>query len=534
MAHKEYGVTDILDLLRRAKAKDSQRRIARATGMDRKTVRNYLGLAAEHGFDETTPDDQLPEIAAAVFRQVHGGQKKSSDPGACAALVPHRELLSGWLETDGLSLTKAHIKLGRMGVDVTYSTLYRYARETLGFGGPKVTVRMAETEPGEVAQCDFGRMGLVFDPETGRDRVLHALVVTLVFSRHQYVFLTHRQDLDALIAGIEEAWEFFGGVSRRLIIDNMKAAVIKADRYEPVFNRTFQEYSQHRGFLIDAAVVRHPEGKATVENQVKYVRDNFFAGEAFTGREQAQREAERWCRTTAGLRLHGSTRKRPLWVFEQEEQPALLPLSGERFDVPVWAVCKVHPDHHIRFKNALYSLPTRYVGKQVEVKGTRALVRIYLQNQLIKTHPKAAPGKRSTDFDDYPKEKSAYALRDVAYYLRKARENGEKQGAFMAELLAGDVPWAYIRQAQQLLRLSDKYGATRVEAACARALAFGLMNVSRVERIIKQSLENSTAPATAAGRVTSLVPARFARDAGYFNHGSTPQPTKEDTHGDHR
>ena len=82
-----------------------------------------------------------------------------------------------------------------MGVDVSYSTLYRYARETLGFGSPKVTVRMADTEPGEVAQVDFGRMGLVFDPETSKNRVLHALVATLVFSRHQYVYLTHRQDL---------------------------------------------------------------------------------------------------------------------------------------------------------------------------------------------------------------------------------------------------------------------------------------------------------------------------------------------------
>lgn len=537
MAHKEYGVTDILDLLRRAKAKDSQRRIARATGMDRKTVRNYLGLAAEHGFDETTPDDQLPELAAALLRHVHTGQNKSPDPGACAPLLPHRELLCGWLETDGLTLTKAHIKLGRMGVDVTYSTLYRFSRETLGFGGQKVTVRMAETAPGEVAQVDFGRMGLVFDPEAGKNRVLHALVVTLVFSRHQYVYLSHRQDLDALVAGIEEAWEFFGGVSRRLILDNLKAAVIKADRYEPVFNRTFQEYSQHRGFIIDPAVVRHPEGKATVENQVKYVRDNFFAGEAFTDREHAQREAERWCRTTAGLRLHGTTRKRPLLVFEQDEQPALLPLCAERFDVPLWAQCKVHPDHHVRFKNALYSLPTRYVGKQVEVKGTRSLVRIYFQNQLIKTHPKAAPGQRHTDFDDYPKEKSAYALRDVAFYIRKAGENGEKQGAFMAELLSGDVPWAYIRQAQQLLRLADKYGTTRVEAACARALAFGLTNVSRVERIIRQSLEQSSAPAAPApsvGRITPLAPARFARDASYFNHGTNNHTTQEDTHGNNR
>ena len=226
MAHKEYGMTDILDLLRRAKAKDSLRRIARATGMDRKTVRNYLHIAAEHGFGEAVPDEQLPEIAAAVFRSLHAEPTKTAAPGACAPLLPHRELLSGWLEADGLTLTKAHIKLGRMGVEVGYSTLYRYVRETLGFGGPKVTVRMADTAPGEVAQCDFGRMGLVFDPEAGRDRVLHALVVTLVFSRHQYVFLTHRQDLDALIAGIEEAWERFGGVTRRLIIDYVPRHII--------------------------------------------------------------------------------------------------------------------------------------------------------------------------------------------------------------------------------------------------------------------------------------------------------------------
>ncbi|RNC68331.1 MAG: IS21 family transposase [Desulfuromonadales bacterium] len=313
MAHKEYGVTDILDILRRIRAGDSIRRSAKATGMDRKTIGNYLRIAAEHGFCESVAEELLPELAAAVFRTVHGtGRKSASSPAACAPLIPHRDLVAHWLEKKGLTLTKAYIKLERMGVAVSYSSLYRYAREEFGFGGPKVTVRMAETEPGEVAQVDFGRMGLVFDPETGRQRVLHALVVTLVMSRHQYVYLTHRQDLDALIAGIEEAWEAFGGVTRRLILDNMKAAVVKSDRYEPVFNRTFQEYSQHRGFIIDPAPARHPEAKGCVENQIKYVRDNFFAGEAFTDRDHAQRAARLWCRTTAGLRLHGTTRKRPL------------------------------------------------------------------------------------------------------------------------------------------------------------------------------------------------------------------------------
>jgi transposase len=526
MGHKEYGVTDILDILRRAKAKDSIRRITRATGMDRNTIRSYLRIAATHGFTDIMPDDELAEIASAVIREVHGCDAKNSEPGACAPLLPHRELLSGWLDTEKLTLKKVHIKLGRMGVAVTYSTLYRYAREELGFGGQKVTVRMAETEPGEVAQTDFGKMGLVFDPESGRNRVLHALVVTLIRSRYLYVYLTHLQTFEAVINGLENAWTTFNGVTRRLIIDNMKTAVVKADRYEPVFTRTFLDYSQHRGFIIDSAVVRHPEGKGTVENQVRYVRENFFKGEEFIDREHAQREADKWCRTTAGLRIHGTTRQRPLLVFEQEEQEMLLPLSAERFDVPAFATCTVHRDHHIMFKKGGYSLPTKYIGKEVDVRGDSALVRVYYKNQLIKTMERVAAGKRNTDYNDYPKEKSAYAMRDVEYYKRKATEGGTKQGEFMAELLSGDVPWAFIRQAQKLLRLNDKYGAARVEVACQRALAFGLMNVSRVERIITQALENSPSQTKPAGIVTPLSSAaRFARSADYFSH------QKENDHG---
>ena len=526
MGHKEYGVTDILDILRRLKAKDSQRRISRATGIDPKTIRTYLRIATMHGFTDTVPDDELAEIATAVIREVYGNDNKNSEPGASAPLLPHRELISGWLETEKLTLTKVHIKLARMGVAVTYSTLYRYACEELGFGGPKVTVRMAETEPGEVAQADFGKMGLVFDPESGRNRVLHALVVTLISSRFLYVYLTYLQTFEAVINGLENAWTTFNGVTRRLIIDNMKTAVVKADRYEPVFTRTFLDYSQHRGFIIDSAVVRHPEGKGTVENQVRYVRENFFKGEEFIDCEHAQREAEKWCRTTAGLRVHGTTRQRPLLVFEQEEQKMLLPLSAERFDVPAFATCTVHRDHHIMFKKGGYSLPTKYIGKEVEVRGDSALVRVYYKNQLIKTMARVAAGKRNTDYNDYPQEKSAYSMRDVEYYKRKAAEEGAKQGEFMAELLNGDVPWAFIRQAQKLLRLNDKYGAARVEVACQRALAFGLMNVSRVERIITQALENSPLQTKPAGIVTPLSSAaRFARSADYFSHH------KENDHG---
>jgi transposase len=413
-----------------------------------------------------------------------------------------------------------------MGVHVNYNALYRFAKKHLRFGGKKVTVRMAETAPGEVAEVDFGRLGLVYDPESGKNKILHALIVTLVMSRHQYVYATHRQNAEALITGIEAAWDFFGGVTRRVSLDNMKVAVVKSNRYEPVFNRIFLEYSEHRGFIIDPAPVRHPEAKATVERQVPYVRENFFKGEEFIDRDHVQREAEKWCRDIAGLRIHGTTRKRPAVVFEEEERPHLKPLSRERFDVPVWYDCKVHPDHHIRFGQALYSLPTAYIGKTVVVRGDSRLVRIYYNEQLIKTHPKKAKGRRSTDFDDYPKEKSAYAMRDCDYYIRKGGENGEAQGKFMEALFIGDFPWARIREAQKLLRLKEHYGVLRVEAACRRALGFGLINVHRVEGMIIKAGDDSSQAAEAAPRPLF---ARFERTADYFCH--TNQNEKEITDG---
>ena len=117
-------------------------------------------------------------------------------------------------------------------------------------------------------------------------------------------------------------------------------------------------------------------------------------------------------------------------------------------------------------------------------------------------------------------------MRDVEYYKRKAAENGEKQGEFMAEMLSGDVPWAFIRQAQKLLRLNDKYGAARVEVACQRALAFGLMNVSRVEGIITLALNKQPTSAKPAGTVTPIsLAAHFSRSADYFSHN------KENDHG---
>ena len=514
MSDKEYTVIEIVDILRRRASGDRISAIARSTGMDRKTVRKYIRIAEGKGFSNES-DTNLEDIAYGVFREIHDNGTDGASNTRDSILLPHKESIVEWLDHERLTLTKVHMKLLRSGIKTSYSSLYRFAQEHIETVGNQGTVRMAETESGEVAEVDFGRLGYLFDKALNQMRVLYALVVTLVFSRYQYVHVTRKQDLPALIGGVEEAWAFFGGVTRRLVIDNMKTAVVKSNRYEPVFNRTFLEYSQYQGFIIDPAVARHPQGKATVERQIPYVRENFFKGEEFIDGEHVQRQAVKWCMDVAGMRIHGTTRKRPRIVFEEQEKAFLLPLREERFDVPKWGSSKVHPDHHIRFGNALYSLPTEYIGKQVGIRADSKLMRIYHQGEVIKTHPVMSEGKRSTDYEDYPKHKTQYAMRNCDYYIGKAKEAGTSCGSFMEQLLSGDFPWSKLRQAQKLLRLSEKYGTVRTEQACSRALSFSLIDVFRLERIIKQAFGKEAAKGGEKERGV-MVPGRFERPAEYF------------------
>jgi transposase len=532
MAYREVDMWEILEILRRVHRGETKAAVGRATGRTRKTIRRYIGAARRLGWQPGSPEPD-EKLAAAVAQRMRPVSKEPERGSAEAVLLPHRERIAQWLTpTDecrrGLRLSKVHQLLRRQGVAVSYSSLHRFAARHCGFQDRRrLTVRVADVAPGELAEVDFGRLGLVPDPESGRRRVVHALIVTLVHSRHQYVHITSSQKLTDLIDGLEDAWEFFGGVIARLVIDNLRAAITKADRYDPIFQRTFEEYARHRGFVIDAARPRHAKGKPHVERNVPYVRENFFRGEQWIDCAHVQREAPRWCTQVAGLRVHGTTRQRPLAVFDSVEKPALSPLVAPRFDPPQWAKCTVHPDHHIQFALAIYSLPSRYVGQEVWVRGDRKLVRVYWRGELLRTYPRQPPGGRCTNYDDYPKELAAYALRDPHRMIREAHRLGKPVGRFMERLLAGVFPWAHLRQAQRLLRLANKYGRGRLEAACRRALHFNLIHVGRVERIIHNGLDSASAPSRSPGQLLPFPSARFLRPAGSFTHDTRREETTD-------
>lgn len=515
MSFRELTMIEVKEVARRCQARQGLREIARETGLDRKTVRRYAEAlkALDVGADAVLDDALVHAIAQRV--QARPGTELSPER---ATLDAHRERIVAWLgEKRPLRLTKIATLLARdYGVQVSYTTLRRYAMDELGFSRRKPTVRIVDAPPGEEAQVDFGLMGELVDAETGEVRKLHVLIVTLNFSRYQFVWPTYAQTTEAACDGLDEAWRFFGGVPKRILPDNASAIVSKADPLEPVLVPAFADYVQARGLFVDAARVRRPKDKARVENQVAYVRESWWAGERFGSLDAARASAAHWCREIAGMRVHGTTRARPRELFEQEERALLSPAPTERFDVPHWGTAKVHPDHHVQVLKSLYSVPTKYIGRDVRVRADRRTVRVYSGTELIKTHPRVAVGKRSTDPNDYPSGVAPLAMRSVDALLARAQTRGEHVGRYATRLLGGPLPWTTMRQGYELVRLCDRYGDARVDAVCKSALDFDVIDVPRIGRMLKHAIRVEDA-ALENGNVRRLPSApRFARSADRF------------------
>jgi transposase len=514
MAFREVRVFEVREVLRLWLRGDGIRGTERLSGVDRKTVRRYIAAAEEFGLNAELGEEQLTDAFISQVVEAVRPHRTDGHGAAWRELEGHAEQLRAWLEGDGLTVAKVHTLLARRAVVVPARTLERYCAELCGpRRGRATTVRVADGEPGDELQVDFGRMGLLFDAATERRRVCRALMFTACLSRHCFVWLTFTQTIDAVIDGFEAAWVFFGGVFRTVVPDNMAGIVDKADALEPRINQAFCEYAQARGFVIDACRVRHPQDKPKVERVVPYVRRSFFAGEDFVDLADAQRRAEAWCRTTAGLRVHGTTALRPAEHFAAEEAPQLLPAPLMPYDLPVYARPKVHRDHHVEVAKALYSVPGNLIGQHVDVRADRQLVRVFHRGVLVKTHPRQAPGHRSTDAADLPADKSVYALRDLARLEAMAAAHGPAIGAYAAVLLDNPLPWTKMRQVYALLGLVKKWGPERVEAACARAAEAEAFSVALIGRMIERGQETATSPPPRQG---TLLPARFARPAAAF------------------
>jgi transposase len=512
LARRTFNVVDITEILVHWHAGRPISEIARSLGVDRNTVRKYTGAAREAGIqpgEESISATRWAELVREWFPQLVSTELQHPK---FAVIAPFHELIGQMLKTN--TVTTVHQRLrDERGLGVSITTFRRYVWATMPdhqANRARVTVRKDDPPPGQEAQIDYGYLGQWTDPATGRPRRVWAFVMVLSASRHLFVRPVLAMTLAAWIQAHVLALGFFGGAPRRLVTDNLKASVVRPDLYDPKLNPTYAELAGHYGVLIDPARARKPKDKPRVERPIPYVRDSFFAGRDFPSLEAMQQAAVTWSLQVAGRRacrpLGGA---QPLVMFQASEQPALLALPAEPYELAVWATPKVAADCHISVDGALYSVPFRLVGRHVDVRSTPRLVEVFVDGELVKTHVRAQRGRRHTDWSDYPPEKVAFLEKTPAWCRQRALDAGPYVGQLVADLLAGPAGHAqhHLRAAQGVLRLAERYGTARLDAACQRALAAGDASYRTVKGILAVGLEAVPLPAEVTSGPAARVPA---------------------------
>lgn len=497
MAGRRCEVTDIREVLRRLRAGDGDRRIARELGLGRNTVARYRRWAR----DQDLLTGELPDAArlAALLQP----PEREAPPRAQSSVAPFRAQVLAWRQQGVEGQAIYQLLVEQHGFAGSYSAVKRFLRRLEPRPG-RATVRL-EVEPGAEAQVDFGAAGLLFDPELERLRRAWAFVMMLSHSRHQYVEFVFDQTVATWCRLHRAAFEWFGGVPRRVILDNLKAAIVRATLYDPAVQRAYRECAEHYGFLIAPCRPRTPEHKGKVEQGgVHYVKRNCLAGRAFRDIHDANGHALRWCLETAGQRVHGTIQQQPLVVFETVERAALLPLPATPWAPVTWKQVKLHPDCHVVFDGAFYSAPHRLIGQPLWVRATATQVQLFHDHALVAAHLAARPGQRRTLHDHLPPDKVHFLLQTPRWCQEQAAAIGPTCATFIAALL-GDRPLDRLRGAQGVLRLAQRYGPTRLEAACARAHAVGEYRYQTVKTILAAGLDRQ--PLLEFGLVPPPAPA---------------------------
>jgi transposase len=492
-------------VLVRMRQGDTDREIARAKLMGRRKAAHLREVAAERGWlgpAAALPDDEA--IAAAI------GQARRAKSTISSA-EPHRTLVERWVG-QGVSGVAIHAALKREhGYTGSYSSVYRMLVAMNATRLPDATVPLYFA-PAEAAQVDFGAGPVLLDPAIGAPRRTWCFVMTLCFSRHQYVEFVWDQTVATWLGCHRRAFEWFGAVPERVIIDNPKCAITRACSRDPLVQRAYGECAEGYGFKIDPCPPADPAKKGIVEAGVKYVKGNFLPIRSFRDLADLNAQARAWVMEEAGLRVHGTTRERPLDRFAIE-RPLLKALPAIAPDLGVWCHVSVHRDCHVQHERVLYSVPFALVGKRLWLRATDNAVTVYEDYRLVATHPRARkPGDRRTVRDHLPPEAQAFFARDRNWCAKQAAKIGPACAQLIEQLLADRVV-ERLRAAQGVLRLGEKYGPERLEAACARALNHASFHYRTVKHILAGGFDQQPQLALAEGTGAYASGTRFTRDA---------------------
>lgn len=520
MSRRSIPVSEINEVLYQWQQGHSKSAISRRLGVSRPTVRRYISEALQAGLHACSSPSEVASISLQLQQRISGN--RGSESPARQQIAALDEQIVALLGQPDMTIRQMWRLFQEQGHSFSESSLKRYIRQTHSVVSAPVTIRM-EVEPGQQAQVDFGQMKVTF--ADGSTKRLCAFVMSLSYSRHRFVRFVHRQDVATWTDCHRRAFEFFGGVPQTVMVDNLKSGVVKADIYDPVINRAYAECERHYQFVVDPNKVRTPQHKGKVERIMTVIRQQLLAGRRFDDVAHLNESALAWCHEVA-QRVHGTTRRTPQELFTQE-QPTLLPLPMESFDLPTWAQHKVHPDCHIVFERSYYSVPFRYVAQQVWVRGGVGKVQIFHNEELIKIHPRASePGQWFTDHSDYPEDKQHFLHRHPEYCRQQARQMGTHVQKLIEDILApGGL--VHLRKAQSILRLAESHGARKLNQVCEYVLRYGAPHYQGIKSLLKNGIPRQHQPLPDPPVLSTQTKELLhsANSFGEVSHDPVPRPS---------
>src|SRR5215468_266353 len=428
--------------------------IAKAVVLDRRTVAYWLTQA------HFRPRNPRPHVSK---------------------LDPFKPDIVRLLERHPYSAAQVFQRLREQGFDGGDSLVKAYVRTVRPKRQPAfLTLAFA---PGECAQVDWGSFGSV--PVGQTSRRLSFFVMVLCYSRMLYVEFTVSQTMEHFLACHQHAFDFFGGVPHKVMVDNLKAAVLKRAVGEPpVLNPKYLDFAMHSGFTITPCNVGKGNEKGRVENGVGYVKKNFLAGLEIPDFSALNPAARHWLDTVANVRLHGETRDKPVQAWHKE-RPYLRPLPLHPFDSATVSQVRASRQFRITLETNRYSVPAHYAGQALTLKTYPDRLCIYHGDPLIARHTRRYDRCQDVEDPDHPKP--------LLEHRKKARDH-QLFLRFLALLPRAEAYYNKLEErrlnprhhVRKIVALSDIYAPEAVARALDDALTYEAFSSEYIANLLEQ------------------------------------------------
>jgi len=481
MRTEGLGMVSVREILRLREQGLSGNRIAQSVNVSRSVVQNYLRLATVSGL---TYEQACAIGDSEALKMLGKGERQRR----ADVIVPEWEKVAKELLRKEVTLSILWEEYrGKNHAGYSYSNFCVLFRDWQK--DAKISMRQVY-KAGEKSLVDYAGMTLpLTDPVTGVMVAAQIFVMALGASNLTYAEAQVGQDIKSWLCGHERAFEYFGGVPELVIPDNLKSGVKLPCRYEPELNRSYLEFSEHYDFAIIPARVRKPQDKAKVEEAVQNVerrilaplRDRTFYSIAEMNvaiKEKLEEVNLRPMKTYGGLSR---------WeLFRQIEKDALKPLPSTRFALGSWKIARVSIDYHIEIARHYYSVSCELRGEKVDVRFTEKMVVVFHNGKSVAQHVRSYVPYQHTTVKEHMPPSHQY-MRDwsPSRLVNWATTIG-KQTARQVDTLLNSRrhPEQAYRSCLGLLRLADKFGKERLEAACTKANSFGMASFKSVQNIL--------------------------------------------------